>query len=809
MFVNRFFFRYWRYLMTFIFGCAVIITGPACSSSSRNSGSPLLIITSISSSNISGVGATITWSTNRPADSQVEYGVNTGYGNVVSLKTMDTVHRLNLFGLTPNTVYHYRLKSNDAAGNLSTSGDLTFTTTITTTPTPTPTPGPSVPVISSFTASPSSITSPQSSVLSWSVTGATGLRLDPGNVDVTGQTSKSVAPSATTTYILTATNSAGAVARSVTVTVTNGAPPPPLPVISSFTATPSLITSGQTSVLSWSVTGATGLRLDPDNVNVTSATSRSVTPGATTPYTLTATNSAGSVARSVTVTVIPQPKSGAPELPRVFLDTSYRAPTGKTINVAAGGNLQAAIDQALPGDVVMLQAGATFTGNFRLPNKSGSGWIIIRSSAADADLPPPGMRVTPDMSALMPKLITPNVDPVIYTDAAAHHYRFIGVEFGVVAGTDIYNIVSFGGDQTSLAETPHDLIIDRCYIHGNADRNARRGVMINSASTAIIDSYISDIHEVGADSQAVCGWNGPGPFKIVNNHLEGAAENFMLGGARPSLPNLIPSDIEFRLNHVSKPLSWKKGHPTYAGRPWQIKNLFELKNAQRLLVDQNIFENNWLDAQVGFAILFTPRGEGVAPWATAADVTFTNNILRNSGCGFNVAGADDSGPSQPSQRILIKNNLIYEIDGVKWGGVAGPADGRFAQIVGGPLNVVFDHNTIIQSGTIVYADGGPSVGFVFRNNISPHNTYGVFGSGQGSGIPALNYYFPGYDFRRNVITSAPSGNYPPDNFYPISPIEAVFIDFANGNYRLAASSPYRNAGTDGKDVGCDFTALGR
>src|SRR5262245_23770427 len=175
MFVNRFFFRYWRYFMTFICGCAVIITAPACSSSSRNSGAPLLIITSISSSSISGVGATVTWSTNRPADSQVEYGVNTGYGNVVSLKTMDTVHRLSLFGLSPNTVYHYRVKSNDGAGNLSTSGDLTFTTTITTTPTPTPTPGPSVPVISSFTASPSSINSGQSSVLSWSVTGATGL----------------------------------------------------------------------------------------------------------------------------------------------------------------------------------------------------------------------------------------------------------------------------------------------------------------------------------------------------------------------------------------------------------------------------------------------------------------------------------------------------------------------------------------------------------------------------------------------------------------------------------------------------------
>src|SRR5262245_2253511 len=193
---------------------------------------------------------------------------------------------------------------------------------------------------------------------------------------------------------------------------------------------------------------------------------------------------------SIIESVMNQPRPatlapGDPEPPRVFLNTTYVAPAGKTINVMAGGSVQAAIDRARPGDVIKLQAGATFTGNFRLPNKSGSDWIVIRTSAADADLSPPGTRVTPAKSAFMPKLISPNPDPVVQTDGAAHHFRFIGVEFGVTPGTDIiYNIISFGGDQTSLAQTPHDLIIDRCYIHG-ADHNARRGVAINSASTAI------------------------------------------------------------------------------------------------------------------------------------------------------------------------------------------------------------------------------------------------------------------------------------------------------------------------------------
>src|SRR6266508_117383 len=222
MFVKGFFTRDWRYLLALICGCAVITTGPACTTRGGRDGggSSLLIITSIATSNISSVGATISWSTNRPADSQVEYGVTTSYGNVVSLKTMDTNHQLTLFGLTSDTLYHYRVQSMGESGNLSTSGDLTFTTAKT---------SPGLPTISSFTASPGSITSGQSSVLSWSVTGATDLRLDHGNVTVTGLTSRSVAPTATTTYVLTATNSAGAATRSVTVTVTGNPTPTPTP----------------------------------------------------------------------------------------------------------------------------------------------------------------------------------------------------------------------------------------------------------------------------------------------------------------------------------------------------------------------------------------------------------------------------------------------------------------------------------------------------------------------------------------------------------------------------------------------------
>ena len=97
----------------------------------------------------------------------------------------------------------------------------------------------------------------------------------------------------------------------------------------------------------------------------------------------------------------------------------------------------------------------------------------------------------------------------------------------------------------------------------------------------------------------------------------------MFGGADPKIIGLVPSDIEFRRNHCFKPLSWNPLDPSYAGRHWTVKNIFELKNARRVLVEGNMLENNWADGQSGAAVLFTPRNqEGTAPWSAVQDVTF-------------------------------------------------------------------------------------------------------------------------------------------------------------------------------------------
>jgi len=87
------------------------------------------VISAVTATNIAATGATITWTTDEAANSQVEYGPTTSYGSSTTLDTNQvTSHSVNLTGLTAQTTYHYRVKSSDAAGNPAVSADLTFAT---------------------------------------------------------------------------------------------------------------------------------------------------------------------------------------------------------------------------------------------------------------------------------------------------------------------------------------------------------------------------------------------------------------------------------------------------------------------------------------------------------------------------------------------------------------------------------------------------------------------------------------------------------------------------------------------------------
>ena len=173
------------------------------------------------------------------------------------------------------------------------------------------------PSITSFNAEPASISAGQSSNLSWNVSGATMVSIDQGigNVALTGI--RAVSPAATTVYTLTASSATSSITATTQVIVTGAAPPPTptgQPVVNSFIASPSTISYGGSTTLSWSVTNATLVTIDNGVGAVGSSGSTVVLPAATITYTLTASNAAGSMTATALVLVsgLPPGPSGPP-----------------------------------------------------------------------------------------------------------------------------------------------------------------------------------------------------------------------------------------------------------------------------------------------------------------------------------------------------------------------------------------------------------------------------------------------------------------------------------------------------------------
>lgn len=243
---------------------------------------------------------------------------------------------------------------------------------------------------------------------------------------------------------------------------------------------------------------------------------------------------------------------------------TVNAASAGTLHVPAGGDLQAAINTAQPGDTITLAAGATYVGNFELTVKENNPkglYITIRSNADARKLPAAGQRILPTHSNYLPKIKSPTVEPAMRTAFGATYWRLQYLELLATVG-GYGDIITLGsGDsavQKTLAQVPSKLIIDQCYIHGDPFRGQKRGIALNSGETAILNSYVSDIKAVGFETQAIAGWNGPGPYTIHNNYLEGAGINFLLGGADPGIPDLVPTGVKFTGNHLAKQVSWRQ-----------------------------------------------------------------------------------------------------------------------------------------------------------------------------------------------------------------------------------------------------------
>jgi hypothetical protein len=445
------------------------------------------------------------------------------------------------------------------------------------------------------------------------------------------------------------------------------------------------------------------------------------------------------------------------------------------LNVAAGGDLQAALSAAQPGDEVVLQAGATFTGTFVLPRKAGV--VTVRSAGTLPD-----RRIGPGDAGLLATLRSGSTASALLGENTAN-WRITGLRFEPnEQGMD--NLIAF--------QDADNIELDRILFVAPDAVGQRRCVLGNGTRITLRRSYISGCWaQTLQDSQAFGAWDGAGPYTIVDNYLEAASENVMFGGAPSKSADRIPSDIRIENNHFTKRLEWK-------GKARAVKNLLELKSARRVVIRNNVFERNWTDAQGGTAILFTPRNDS-GPWAVVEDVLFERNIVRETEGLIGILGRDSYGPSGQATRITIRHNLLV-------------GSGPFLTMGSEAGVIVIDHNTIDQGynfTTMYFGDVWPNDASAARpatyaadsltitNNLAYHREYGLW-SEAGIGTPGLQGITRRYVWTHNVLAGQNEYRYPDVTWRPTeSEHKANFTS----DYSLVVKSSYRSAGNDGQDLG--------
>ena len=307
-------------------------------------------------------------------------------------------------------------------------------------------------------------------------------------------------------------------------------------------------------------------------------------------------------------------------------------------------------------------------------------------------------------------------------------WRLLALEFvGNGQAGDIIALGDGSSAQKDVESLPSELMLDRMLVRGDAAKGQKRGIALNSGSTTIRNSYISDIKAFGQESQAIAGWNGTGPYTIENNYLEAAGVNILFGGADPAIPDLVPSDIIIRRNHITKNVGLAR---IVVDREESARTEERASRAHRGQSAGELLDCGAarLRRPLHGAKLRRPRALG-RPSKTSSSAATSSSTPPAASIS---SGTTARQVSRTASGISIENNLFEDINHRNGAGTA--CSSRSATR---PANVTVDHNTVIQTGNVVTAYGrsrGAFItipGFRFTNNVAVHNAYGIFGSGAG------------------------------------------------------------------------------
>jgi hypothetical protein len=271
----------------------------------------------------------------------------------------------------------------------------------------------------------------------------------------------------------------------------------------------------------------------------------------------------------------------------------------------------------------------------------------------------------------------------------------------------------------------------------------------------------------------------------------------------------LVSDITVRRNTFYVDPAF--AHDMYGKKGYSPKGLYEIKNVNRF-----IFEGNYVLGYPAVMAIYPANQYGTAPWTTCKDVTIRNNWIapdlgypESTREAMTLIDAENYATVAPRRNFFVYNNLIKNV-------------GSFASFKVSN-NVQLYHNTVLNIAPSSYSYhaaftgiSAPTTNFVFRDNIVAFSAYGANCS-----VPpgSMGTCWPGAVFRNNVLlndakATAPNGG-SLDGVWGRSSTLGVynslaalgFVDPANDDFSLAATSRLKGKGTDAKDPGVDMDEL--
>lgn len=529
------------------------------------------------------------------------------------------------------------------------------------------------------------------------------------------------------------------------------------------------------------------------------------------------------------------------------------------------------LDNAQAGDIIELDPDVVYDNadlgiddRFKISAKgTANNWIVIRpklDAFAVDKLPDFGGRVGPEhqdyLVEVKGKQRGGDSGRAIDVLPGAEYVRFIGIEFGTPGPSggpndpELATVVHLGeasapitlpSSASTTRETdvlPKHIIFDRVWVHGKDGAQVKNGIVMNGNYVGIVGSYISNITH-GSESHALWVNNGEGPFTVENNYLEATGVNVLFGGDDPTVTQngapyeLRPSDIRVKNNVFSKRWAWRGG-------PWNIKNLFETKNARRVLLEENVFQNTWGDSQFFAIVIKSTNQLGGCSWCSSVDVTIRNNVMRHTTSALHIVGSGSTpnGTSnERTRRVDVYDNLFYEISKEHHFGA-----GYAVRLVNDFEDVSIKDNTFIAadgqagiqitvdrwvsdvneendpgqlpfSGASVCTNGPFDLGpwqlthgcgqnLTVQNNIIPNNEFGALRTPLGGGTNFLNQVVNGTNsLTNNIIYGNTAKGYAPPiqsaypgNTFAVDEGAIGFSDYANYNYELPSSTIGANVG---------------